>query len=242
MNRPLLEVRQISKKIDGRYILDQVSLQILEGQVIGLLGPNGAGKTTAFYTITGLYKPDKGEIILLGKNVTSLPSHKRAQKGLGFLAQEPSIFRDMTVEENILAVLEIQGYSKEERKRRLEESLEKLRLTAMRTKKAQLLSGGERRRLEIARALAHHPKIILMDEPFANVDPITIEDVQNMVIELKNQGIGVLITDHNAREIFEIADYCFLMSAGQVLAQGTPAELMASPIVKERYLGESFTM
>lgn len=242
MNKPLLEVRQISKRIEGRYILDQVSLEIQEGQVTGLLGPNGAGKTTAFYTIAGLYKPDKGDIFLLGENVTSLAAHKRAQRGLGFLAQEPSIFREMTVEENILAVLEMQAHSKAERQQRLEESLEKLRLTAMRRKKAQLLSGGERRRLEIARALAHHPKIILMDEPFANVDPITIEDVQKMVIELKSHGIGILITDHNAREIFEIADHCFLMSAGQVLAQGSPDELMSSPLVRERYLGQSFTM
>jgi lipopolysaccharide export system ATP-binding protein len=242
MKRPLLEVRQISKKIDGRYILDQVSLEILEGQVTGLLGPNGAGKTTAFYTITGLYKPDKGDILLLGEKVTSLPAHKRAERGLGFLAQEPSIFRDMTVEENILAVLEIQGHSRKEQKSRMEEALEKLRLSTLRYKKAQLLSGGERRRLEIARALANRPKIILMDEPFANVDPITIQDVQEMVLELKAQGIGILITDHNAREIFEIANYCFLMSCGQVLAQGTPQDLMASAIVKERYLGESFSM
>lgn len=242
MNQPLLEVRQISKKIEGRYILDQVNLEIQEGQITGLLGPNGAGKTTAFYTIAGLYKPDKGQILLMGEDVTALPAHKRSQKGLGFLAQEPSIFREMTVQENIQAVLEIQGHTKAEKTKRIEEALERLRLTNLRHKKAQLLSGGERRRLEIARALAHHPKVILMDEPFANVDPITIEDVQKMVLELKKQGIGVLITDHNAREIFAIADHCFLMSAGQVLAKGTPQELIADPIVRERYLGDSFKM
>jgi lipopolysaccharide export system ATP-binding protein len=235
-----LEAKELCKSLEGRMILNKINLKVQQGTIVGLLGPNGAGKTTAFYSIAGLLKPDSGSITFLDQEITHLPAYKRARLGLGFLSQEPSIFKDLSVEQNLQASLELQLDSRQIINQRIEEALSSLHLSHLRKKKALVLSGGERRRLEIARTLIHQPKFILLDEPFANVDPITIHDVQNMTLSLKSQGIGILITDHNAREIFQIADYCFLMSAGQVLAEGTPAELVSNELVRERYLGKNF--
>lgn len=237
-----LEAIDLCKTFDGRSILDHVSVRVKQGTIVGLLGPNGAGKTTAFYSIAGLLKPDSGQVKFLGQDVTAISAHKRARLGLGFLAQEPSVFRDLSVEHNLQASLELQLGASELIQERIEEALTNLNLLQLRKKKASVLSGGERRRLEIARTLIHKPKFILLDEPFANVDPLTIFDVQTMAKALKSQGIGILITDHNAREIFQIADYCFLMSAGRVLAQGAPQQLVENELVRERYLGKSFKL
>lgn len=237
-----LQAIELSKRFEGRLVLNRVSLHVNQGSIVGLLGPNGAGKTTAFYSIAGLLRPDSGKVFFQDEDVTGLPAYKRARMGLGFLAQEPSVFRELSVEDNLRASLELHISRKNVIQERIEGSLESLHLTHLRGKLAGVLSGGERRRLEIARTLIHEPKFILLDEPFANVDPITIQDVQAMVCSLRSQNIGILITDHNAREIFQIADYCFLMSGGEMLAQGSPQELMENTSVRERYLGQGFRM
>lgn len=237
-----LEVRSIAKSYDKRAVLHDVSLDVHRGEVVGLLGPNGAGKTTCFYSVMGLVKPDSGRIYLDGADITELPMYRRAILGLGYLPQETSIFRGMSVEENILAVLEAAGLDKQARGERLERLLREFGLTALRESPAMALSGGERRRCEIARALAAEPSIMLLDEPFAGIDPISISDIRGLVRELKSREIGVLITDHNVRETLDIVDRACIIYDGQVLFAGTPQALVADQEVRRLYLGESFAL
>ena len=237
-----LEVRSIAKSYDKRAVLHDVSLDVHRGEVVGLLGPNGAGKTTCFYSVMGLVKPDSGRIYLDGSDITELPMYRRAILGLGYLPQETSIFRGMTVEENIMAVLEAAEPDKQVRRDRLEQLLSEFGLTALRDSPAMALSGGERRRCEIARALAADPSIMLLDEPFAGIDPISISDIRELVRELKSREIGVLITDHNVRETLDIVDRACIIYDGQVLFQGTPEALVADQEVRRLYLGESFAL
>ena len=237
-----LEVRSIAKSYDKRAVLHDVSLEVHRGEVVGLLGPNGAGKTTCFYSVMGLVKPDSGLIYLDGNDITELPMYRRAILGLGYLPQETSIFRGMTVEENIIAVLEAAEPDAGTRRNRLEQLLGEFGLTALRDSPAMALSGGERRRCEIARALAADPSIMLLDEPFAGIDPISIADIRELVRELKSRDIGVLITDHNVRETLDIVDRACIIYDGRVLFQGSPAELVANEDVRRLYLGESFAL
>lgn len=238
----ILELQDIKKSYNKRPILKSLSFEVHQGEIIGLLGPNGAGKTTAFYMTMGLLKPDHGKIIFEGTDVTNIPIHKRSKMGIGYLAQEPSIFRDMTVEENILCILETLDISKNERKSRLESYLKELNLESLRKTKAVCLSGGERRRLEITRALVTNPKLLLLDEPFANVDPITISNMKQMIRILKNKGIAILITDHNAKEIFSIVDRSYLVVDGTVIASGSVNQILTNTEAKTRYLGEDFVL
>ena len=237
-----LEVRSIAKSYDKRAVLHDVSLDVHRGEVVGLLGPNGAGKTTCFYSVMGLVKPDSGRIFLDGSDITELPMYRRSILGLGYLPQETSIFRGMTVEENIMAVLEAAEPDRQVRRDRLEQLLSEFGLTALRDSAAMALSGGERRRCEIARALAADPSIMLLDEPFAGIDPISISDIRELVRELKSRSIGVLITDHNVRETHDIVDRACIIYDGQVLFQGTPEALVADQEVRRLYLGESFAL
>jgi len=237
-----LEVRSIAKSYDRRTVLHDVSLSVHRGEVVGLLGPNGAGKTTCFYSVMGLVKPDSGRIFLEGEDITDLPMYRRAILGLGYLPQETSIFRGLTVEQNILAVLEVTEPDAQIRSERLERLLGEFGLTALRDSSAIALSGGERRRCEIARALAADPRIMLLDEPFAGIDPISIADIRELVRELKQRDIGVLITDHNVRETLDIVDRACIIYDGQVLFQGTPEALVADSEVRRLYLGESFAL
>jgi lipopolysaccharide export system ATP-binding protein len=237
-----LEVRSIAKAYDGRAVLRDVSLSVSRGEVVGLLGPNGAGKTTCFYSVMGLVRPDSGLIHLDGEDITPLPMYRRAILGLGYLPQETSIFRGLTVEQNILAVLEVAEPERESRRQRLERLLDEFGLTHLRSAAAMALSGGERRRCEIARALAADPTIMLLDEPFAGIDPISIADIRDLVRELKQRDIGVLITDHNVRETLDIVDRACIIYDGQVLFQGTPQALVADQDVRRLYLGESFAL
>ncbi len=237
-----LEVRSIAKAYDRRAVLHDVSLDVHRGQVVGLLGPNGAGKTTCFYSVMGLVKPDSGRIFLDGQDITDLPMYRRAILGLGYLPQETSIFRGMSVEQNIMAVLEVAEPDKRARRDRLEQLLSEFGLTGLRESAAMALSGGERRRCEIARALAADPSIMLLDEPFAGIDPISIADIRELVRELKKRDIGVLITDHNVRETLDIVDRACIIYDGQVLFAGTPQALVADHEVRRLYLGESFAL
>jgi lipopolysaccharide export system ATP-binding protein len=237
-----LEVRSIAKSYDRRAVLHDVSLDVHRGEVVGLLGPNGAGKTTCFYSVMGLVKPDSGRILLDEQDITELPMYRRAILGLGYLPQETSIFRGLTVEENIMAVLEVAEPHREARRARLEQLLSEFGLTALRDSAAMALSGGERRRCEIARALAADPSIMLLDEPFAGIDPISIADIRELVRELKSRDIGVLITDHNVRETLDIVDRACIIYDGQVLFAGTPEALVADQEVRRLYLGESFAL
>ncbi len=237
-----LEVRSIAKSYDRRAVLHDVSLDVHRGEVVGLLGPNGAGKTTCFYSVMGLIKPDSGRILLDDQDITELPMYRRAILGLGYLPQETSIFRGLTVEENIMAVLEVEEPDGAVRRARLEQLLSEFGLTALRDSAAMALSGGERRRCEIARALAADPSIMLLDEPFAGIDPISIADIRELVRELKSRDIGVLITDHNVRETLDIVDRACIIYDGQVLFQGTPEALVADQEVRRLYLGESFAL
>jgi lipopolysaccharide export system ATP-binding protein len=237
-----LEVRSIAKAYDRRAVLHDVSLDVHRGEVVGLLGPNGAGKTTCFYSVMGLVKPDSGRILLDSEDITDLPMYRRAILGLGYLPQETSIFRGLTVEENILSVLEVAEPDKDKRRERLEQLLGEFGLTGLRDSPAMALSGGERRRCEIARALAAEPSIMLLDEPFAGIDPISIADIRDLVKELKKRGIGVLITDHNVRETLDIVDRACIIYDGQVLFAGTPEALVADQEVRRLYLGESFAL
>jgi lipopolysaccharide export system ATP-binding protein len=237
-----LEVRSIAKAYDGRAVLHDVSLSVSRGEVVGLLGPNGAGKTTSFYSVMGLVKPDSGRIYLDSEDITGLPMYRRAILGLGYLPQETSIFRGLTVEQNVLAVLEVVEPDAEARSARLEQLLQEFGLTALRDAAAMALSGGERRRCEIARALAADPSIMLLDEPFAGIDPISIADIRELVRDLKSRDIGVLITDHNVRETLDIVDRACIIYDGQVLFQGTPQALVADQEVRRLYLGESFAL
>jgi lipopolysaccharide export system ATP-binding protein len=237
-----LEVRSIAKAYDRRAVLHDVSLDVHRGEVVGLLGPNGAGKTTGFYSVMGLVKPDSGRIFLDGQDITELPMYRRAILGLGYLPQETSIFRGLTVEQNIMAVLEVAEPDRNARRERLERLLGEFGLTGLRDAAAMSLSGGERRRCEIARALAAEPSIMLLDEPFAGIDPISIADIRELVRELKKRDIGVLITDHNVRETLDIVDRACIIYDGQVLFAGTPEALVADQEVRRLYLGESFAL
>lgn len=237
-----LGVISIAKSYDKRAVLTDVSLSVARGEVVGLLGPNGAGKTTCFYSVMGLVKPDSGRVMLAGEDITGLPMYRRAILGLGYLPQETSIFRGMTVEQNIKAVLEMAVPDKERRAERLEQLLDEFGLTRLRTSPSMALSGGERRRCEIARALAADPKIMLLDEPFAGIDPLSIADIRDLVKELKQRDIGVLITDHNVRETLEIVDRACIIYDGQVLFSGSPQDLVADENVRRLYLGESFAL
>ena len=237
-----LSVRSIAKAYDRRAVLHDVSLTVSRGEVVGLLGPNGAGKTTCFYSVMGLVKPDSGRIFLDDEDITNLPMYRRAILGLGYLPQETSIFRGMSVEDNIMAVLEVAEPDPAARRERLEQLLGEFGLTGLRESSAMALSGGERRRCEIARALAADPSIMLLDEPFAGIDPISIADIRDLVKELKKRDIGVLITDHNVRETLDIVDRACIIYDGQVQFQGTPEALVADPEVRRLYLGESFAL
>jgi lipopolysaccharide export system ATP-binding protein len=237
-----LEVISIAKSYDKRAVLTDISLTVAKGEVLGLLGPNGAGKTTCFYSIMGLVKPDSGRILMDGEDVTTLPMYRRAILGLGYLPQETSIFRGLTVEQNIEAVLELVEPDRQTRAAELERLLGEFGLTRLRDAPEMALSGGERRRCEIARALAAKPSIMLLDEPFAGIDPLSINDIRDLVKDLKGRGIGVLITDHNVRETLDIVDRACIIYGGQVLFAGSPQELVADENVRRLYLGESFTL
>jgi lipopolysaccharide export system ATP-binding protein len=237
-----LIVQNLRKKYKSRTVVHDISLTVHSGEVVGLLGPNGAGKTTSFYMIVGLVPSDEGRIILNEKDISRLPIHQRAQMGLSYLPQEPSIFRKMTTAENILAVLELKKLSPEETQARLESLLNDLHITHIRNNLAVSLSGGERRRVEIARCLANDPSFILLDEPFAGIDPIAVIDIQKIIMLLKERNIGVLITDHNVRETLGICDQAYIVNEGRVFASGTPAEIVNNPSVREVYLGQDFRL
>lgn len=235
-----LRADNLVKKYKSRTVVKDVSIEVKQGEIVGMLGPNGAGKTTSFYMIVGLVKPNSGIITLDGEDITSLPVYKRARKGLGYLAQEASVFRKLSVEDNIKAVLEMTNMTKQERNERTEMLLEEFSLTHVRKNFGQVLSGGERRRTEIARALAVNPKFVLLDEPFAGVDPIAVEEIQTIVYKLKKQNIGILITDHNVNETLSITDRAYLLYDGSILESGTPENLVADERVKELYLGRQY--
>jgi lipopolysaccharide export system ATP-binding protein len=237
----LLECEGLNKAFKRRKVVKDVSIHVAQGEVIGLLGPNGAGKTTTFYLITGLIRPDSGKIRLDGKDITRSPMFRRARSGIGYLAQEPSVFRKLTVEQNVLAILETQGLAREERQHRLEGLLDELSIKHLRKAKAYSLSGGERRRLEITRALVTRPKFMLLDEPFAGVDPIAVHDIQTIVGGLRHRGIGVVITDHNVEQTLEIVDRAYIMFEGSVQASGTVRELVYNDQVADLYLGPTLT-
>lgn len=230
------------KRYGTRTVVNHVSFEVKQGEIVGLLGPNGAGKTTSFYMVVGLVKPDEGEVYLDDLNITALPMYKRARMGIGYLPQEASIFRKLTVEENIAAVLEMTKLSKKEQKEKLEDLLDEFRLHHVRKSNGDVLSGGERRRTEIARALAVDPKFILLDEPFAGIDPIAVEDIQTIVAKLKNKNIGILITDHNVTETLSICDRAYLLIEGKIFKHGTAEELAADDQVKRLYLGRNFEL
>ncbi len=238
----VLSARGLAKSYKGRQVVIDVSLSVRRGEAVGLLGPNGAGKTTVFYMITGLVPADRGRIELNGHNVTALPMYRRARLGIGYLPQESSIFRGLSVEDNIKAVLEVVEPNKAKREEELEALLDEFSVTRLRKSPSIALSGGERRRVEIARALASRPDFILLDEPFAGIDPIAVGDIQVLVHHLKQRGIGVLITDHNVRETLSLIDRAYIIHGGHVLMEGTPSEIVASPDVRRLYLGEEFRL
>ena len=238
----ILKADNIQKMYGNRKVVKGISLEVSQGEIVGLLGPNGAGKTTSFYMIVGMIKPNEGHIYLDDEEITKDAMYKRAQKGIGYLAQEASVFRKLTVEEIILSVLEFTDRSKKERKEKLESLIEEFSLGHVRNNKGDLLSGGERRRTEIARCLASDPKFILLDEPFAGVDPIAVEDIQNIVAQLKNRNIGILITDHDVQATLAITDKTYLMYNGSILKEGTPEELAEDETVRKVYLGKDFEL
>lgn len=238
----LLETTGLVKEYGSRRVVNSVDINVKRGEVVGLLGPNGAGKTTTFYMITGIVKPDQGKIVFDKQDITDMPLHMRARYGIGYLSQEPSIFRKLTVEENIMAVLETLGFSPRERKRRCDELLNELKTTHLRKAKAYTLSGGEKRRVEITRALVTNPLFILLDEPFSGIDPIAVSECQEIIKELRDKGLGILLTDHNVRETLTITDRSYLMADGKILIAGPKEDLIANPKAREIYLGEKFTM
>jgi lipopolysaccharide export system ATP-binding protein len=237
-----LRAENLVKKYKGRSVVDHVSIEVNQGEIVGLLGPNGAGKTTSFYMIVGLIKPNEGEVYLDNKKITDLPMYKRAQSGIGYLPQEASVFRKLSVENNIMAVLEMTSLSRDEQRKKLESLLDEYGLQRVRSNRGDLLSGGERRRTEIARALAVDPKFILLDEPFAGVDPIAVEDIQTIVSHLKDRNIGVLITDHNVHETLSITDRAYLLFEGKILKAGSAEELANDEEVRRVYLGKTFAL
>ncbi len=238
----ILRAEHLVKKYKNRTVVDNITVDVNQGEIVGLLGPNGAGKTTSFYMIVGLIKPNAGEIFLDNENITMLPMYRRARLGIGYLAQEPSVFRSLTVEENLLTVLEMTNMSKEEQKKRMEVLIEEFSIGHVRKNKGIMLSGGERRRTEIARALAVDPKFVLLDEPFAGVDPIAVEEIQTIVARLRKKNIGILITDHNVTETLSITDRAYLMFEGRLLKTGSAEELANDEQVRRVYLGKHFEL
>ncbi len=237
-----LYTQNIRKTYKGRPVVNGVSVEVEQGEIVGLLGPNGAGKTTSFYMMVGLVRPDEGRVFLDDVEITKLPMYKRAQMGIGYLPQEVSVFRNLSVEDNIMAILEMTSLSKEERSEKLEQLLEEFSLTHVRKNLGNRLSGGEKRRTEIARALATNPKFVLLDEPFAGVDPIAVEDIQSIISELKKRNIGILITDHNVQETLSITDRAYLLFEGSILKSGTAEELASDEQVRKVYLGQNFVL
>ena len=237
-----LRAENLIKSYKGRKVVKGISLEVNQGEIVGLLGPNGAGKTTSFYMIVGLIKPNGGSIILDKQDITKFPMYKRAQHGIGYLAQEASVFRKLSIEDNIMSVLELTTLSKKEREMKMESLIEEFGLNHIRKNRGDLLSGGERRRTEIARALATDPNFILLDEPFAGVDPVAVEDIQRIVAQLKNKNIGILITDHNVQETLAITDRTYLMFEGSILKHGVPEELAEDEMVRKVYLGQNFEL
>jgi len=238
----LLETRNIVKRYGPRTVVDGVSLQVQSGVVVGLLGPNGAGKTTTFYSIAGFIRPDAGNVILAGEVITNLPIHKRARRGISYLAQEPSVFKKLTVEENVRIILEPLGHSKREIDLRIDELMDDLGIEHLRHNKGHALSGGERRRVEIMRALSTRPQFILLDEPFAGIDPLAVGELQKLIFSLKAKGLGILISDHNVRETLQVCDFAYIMNAGQVLTSGVADDIIESEVARKMYLGENFHM
>lgn len=237
-----LQAVELSKSYRGRKVVEDVSLEIGQGEVVGLLGPNGAGKTTTFYMLVGLARPDAGRVLLDGEDLTDLPMYLRARSGISYLPQEPSVFRKLTVEENLLAVLETQPLTPEQRRDRVEELLAQMGLESVRYNRAYTLSGGERRRLEIARALALEPAFVLLDEPFSGIDPLTVADLQQQIGALRASGIGVLVTDHNVRETLRVTDRAYIINQGKIFRAGTPVTLSQDAEVRRIYLGENFSL
>ncbi len=238
----LVETRGLVKEYRRRRVVNGVDMNVRPGEIVGLLGPNGAGKTTTFYMLTGLIRPTRGQVHFKGQDVTRLPMYRRARMGLGYLAQEPSVFRNLTVEENVLAILETLPLGARERRRRLEFLLAELKISYLAKQKAYTLSGGERRRLEITRALVSDPSLILLDEPFSGVDPLAVYDVQQIIRDLKQRGLGILITDHNVRETLSVVDRAYVIYSGEVLTEGTRDFLVNDPQAREKYLGREFSM
>ncbi|MEK9628564.1 MAG: LPS export ABC transporter ATP-binding protein [Nitrospinota bacterium] len=236
-----LKVQNLVKSFRSRKVVNRVSLEIRQGEIVGLLGPNGAGKTTTFYMVVGLTRPDDGQVLLNDEDVTFFPMHKRAKKGVSYLPQEPSVFRKLTVEENILAVLESQKLSTFDRKKKARALLRELNILHIKDSMAFSLSGGERRRVEISRALATSPVFVLLDEPFAGIDPIAVADIQSIISQLKKRGIGVLITDHNVRETLSITDRAYIINAGEIISSGSPHQVAQDEKVKQIYLGDQFS-
>ncbi|HJY85972.1 MAG TPA: LPS export ABC transporter ATP-binding protein [Candidatus Acidoferrales bacterium] len=237
-----LQAAEVSKSYRGRKVVDDIDLEIGQGEVVGLLGPNGAGKTTTFYILVGLARPDSGRVLLDGDDITDLPMYLRARSGISYLPQEPSVFRQLTVEENLLAVLETLPLTPEQQRDRLEELLAQMGLEAVRHNRAYTLSGGERRRLEIARSLVLEPAFILLDEPFSGIDPLTVVDIQRIIGDLSRSGIGVLLTDHNVRETLRVTDRAYIINNGKIFRAGPPGELSSDPEVRRVYLGDNFRL
>ena len=237
-----IEAKNLVKAFKKRVVVDDVSIKVEKGEIVGLLGPNGAGKTTSFYMIVGLEKPDKGEVFISDVNISQMPMYQRAQLGISYLTQEASIFRKLTVEENIMAILETLKLSKEERNERLEKLLGEFNINHVKERKGTELSGGERRRVEIARCLALEPQFILLDEPFAGVDPLAVADIQEIIRYLRERGMGILITDHNVRETLNIVDRAYILNLGKILLEGSAKEIAESPIAKKFYLGDNFRL
>ena len=237
-----LEARALTKSYGRRVVVKEVDVWIEEGEVVGLLGPNGAGKTTTFYMVVGLTRPDSGQVFLGGEDITALPMYQRARKGIGYLPQEASVFRKLSVEENVVAILETRGLSSGEQRQRARELLEELKILPLARQPAYTLSGGERRRLEICRALATHPSFILLDEPFAGIDPLAVDDIQRIIAHLRSRGIGILITDHNVRETLKITDRAYILTDGEVFRSGTPGKLASDDEVRRVYLGDAFRL
>lgn len=237
-----LEVRDLVKTYQGRQVVDHVSLEVHPGQIVGLLGPNGAGKSTTFYSVVGIIRPDAGAVMLNGENILQVPMYQRARKGITYLSQEPSVFRKLTVEQNIMAILETLNIGKHERRTRLQELLADLNITHLAKNKADRLSGGERRRVEISRALVTQPSFILLDEPFAGIDPIAVIEIQGLIKSLRDKGIGVLISDHNVRETLKVCDWAYIMHEGKILEAGDPVSIANSDLAKRTYLGDQFSL
>jgi lipopolysaccharide export system ATP-binding protein len=237
----LLQAQGLTKAYGKRVIVNDVAIEVGSGEIVGLLGKNGAGKSTAFGMIMGIIRPDSGKVFFRDEDITSLPIYKRARKGMGFLAQEPSVFQRLTVEQNILAILEMRHYSRKERHKRLAEMLDEFGLASLAKKKAYTLSGGEKRRLEMARALSTAPSLILLDEPFSGIDPIAVSEIQDLVLRLKSEGIGLLITDHNVREALSITDHSYIINEGVIVSKGTTQQILTDPLARKLYLGEGFS-